>query len=237
MPHRILALGAHPDDIEIFMGGALLAWRRQGARLVSVIATDGARGGTGDPAELARQRAGEAKAAANLLGAKLHMLGFADGDLMADAALIAAIGRTIAATAPDLVVTHSPNDYHADHRALAAAARQATGFGVPLLYCDSLMGTGFVPTHYVDITASMPDKCLAIRCHQSQEPERFVALAHRQNGYRAGQCGQPEGSCAEAYRFEAIYPFGDIRDLLPPAPPLRPVPSRQAATTAARPSE
>ena len=47
--------------------------------------------------------------------------------------------------------------------------------------------------------------------------------ARIQNEFRAGQCNGAPGALAEAIRFEPTFPFADIRDLLPPAPPIRPV--------------
>lgn len=219
---RIVAAGAHPDDIEIFMGGTMAAWSAMGAELHFVIATDGALGGAGEPRALARQRALEAEQAAAIFGARLHLCGFADGSLTAGMEEIATIRARLAAIRPDLVVTHAPNDYHPDHRALSVIVRQAAGFSVPVLYCDTLMGNGFMPTHMVDIAAHFDTKRAAILCHQSQDPERFVEKCRLQNRFRAAQCGHDD-ACAEAFCFDPVYPFADIRNLLPPAPMIRPV--------------
>jgi hypothetical protein len=101
------------------------------------------------------------------------------------------------------------------------------GFAAPLLFMDTLNGTGFMPTHWVDVTSQFDAKCTAIRCHASQDPERFVVGATRQAAYRAGECnGGPEAR-AEAFRFEPRFPFADIRALLPPAPPVTPVLERR----------
>jgi N-acetylglucosamine malate deacetylase 1 len=223
---RILALGAHPDDIEIYMFGTLSAARAQGAELALAIATDGARGGMGDGKALALTRAAEARAAAALLGVEPRFLAFPDGALVADASLVDALRMLLAWTRPDLIITHAPNDYHGDHRALSEAVRLAAGFSAPVLFADTMGGTGFVPTHYVDVTGHFPLKAQAIRAHASQDPERFLARAESLNAFRAGQCNAPAGSYAEAFRFEPVFPFADIRDLLPPAPPVRPVAAR-----------
>jgi LmbE family N-acetylglucosaminyl deacetylase len=220
---KILALGAHPDDIEIFMFGTMAAYAAQGAELTFAIATDGAKGGKSDPAVLARVRREEATAAAALLGAAPRFLDFPDGELVADAALIGALKELIRETGPDLAITHAPNDYHADHRALSDGVRIAASFGVPVLHADTMGGTGFSPTHYVDISAHAKIKAKAIRMHQSQDPERFVDGARTQNLFRAGQCNGAQGSLAEAFRFQPTFPFADIRALLPPAPPIRKV--------------
>ncbi|WP_196259651.1 PIG-L deacetylase family protein [Pelagibacterium limicola] len=221
----ILALGAHPDDIEIFMFGTLAAFRRMGHELVFAVATDGSMGGTGNREELARVRAREAASAAALLDADLRLLGFTDGELVPDAALVGAVRSLIAAVEPDLILTHDPGDYHGDHRALSAAADLAASFRVPVIYADTLNGTGFAPTHYVDITGHMSLKEESILCHISQDPGRFIDMMRAHNRFRSAQCYRPNGF-AEALRFVQRSPFADIRDLLPPAPPVTTVRDR-----------
>jgi LmbE family N-acetylglucosaminyl deacetylase len=220
---RILAIGAHPDDLEIFAGGSLFAWRAIGAELALAIATDGAAGGQASPEELRRVRRAEAEAAAAPLGVAPDFLDFPDGALLPDAALISGLRSLLGKVRPELVVTHAPNDYHSDHRALSAAVSQAVGFAAPVLWTETLGGTGFVPTHWIDVTAWFPAKCAAIRAHVSQDPERFVAGATARAAFRAGECNGGPDERAEAFRFEPRFPFADIRALLPPAPPLRPV--------------
>ena len=224
---RILAIGAHPDDLEIYAWGSLCAWAAMGAELVLAVATDGAAGGKAPPAELARLRAEEARTAANALGTEPLFLGFPDGDLTSEPSLATRLAKVVREIAPDLLVSHAPNDYHPDHRALSAAASQACGFSVPFLQMDTMNGTGFRPTHWIDATAHWEAKCAAIRAHRSQDPERFVAAAERQAAFRAGEANGPPGTRAEAFRFEPRFPFADIRALLPSAPPLRPVGDRR----------
>ncbi len=228
---KILALGAHPDDVEIYMFGTLAAARTRGAEVEIAIATDGAAGGRGDPASLRRTRRGEATAAAKLLGVEPHFLDFADGAFVADAASIGAIKALIGRLAPDLVLTHAPNDYHGDHRALSDAVRIGANFQVPVLWADTMRGAGFAPTHYVEITPHAELKADAIRAHVSQDPERLATIAHDLSRHRATQANGAPGSHAEAFRFEPIYPFVDIRDLMPPAPPVRPVGDRRNIDT------
>ncbi|MDO8359058.1 MAG: PIG-L deacetylase family protein, partial [Devosia sp.] len=155
---RILAFGAHPDDIEIYMFGTLAAAGARSDDVVLAIATDGAAGGGGNSAELRHIRHAEACAAARLLGLTPRFLNFPDGALVADAGLITTLKSTIAETAPDLIITHAPNDYHGDHRALSDAVRIAASFAAPVLWADTLQGAGFVPTHYVDITEHFATK-------------------------------------------------------------------------------
>lgn len=220
---KILALGAHPDDIEIFMFGTLAAYAALGAELTFAIATDGAKGGTGDPKALVKARREEATEAATLLGVTPRFLDFPDGALVADAALIGTLKALIGEVQPDLAITHAPNDYHGDHRALSDGVRIAASFEVPVLHADTLGGTGFSPSHYVDISSHWDLKAQAILAHRSQGPEHYLNGARIQNAFRAGQCNGAPGALAEAFRFEPLFPFADIRELLPPAPRIRPV--------------
>ena len=223
---KLLAIGAHPDDLEIYMFGTLAAAMARGDAVQLVVVTDGAGGGTLPPDELRRIRKVEAQKAASVIGADVTFLDFPDGALVADRTLIEALRQLIASAEADLILTHAPNDYHADHRALSDAVRIAANFAAPVLWADTFMGAGFMPTHVVDISAHFETKCTAIRAHASQDPERFVASAKQLNGFRAAQANAP-GGFAEAWRFEPSYPFVDIRDLLPAAPPVRPVHNRR----------
>jgi LmbE family N-acetylglucosaminyl deacetylase len=224
---KIFAIGAHPDDLEIYMGGTIAAFQAQGDEVVMATATDGAQGGANTGPELVRIRRREANAGAAVFGLKPVMLGFTDGGLRADGPVIDRIAALIREERPQLVITHPPNDYHGDHRALSDAVRIAANFISPVMWMDTLMGVGFAPTHYIDVTAYFPKKLRAIRKHKSQDPERFVEMAELSDRYRSAQCNAPRGY-AEAFRFEPIFPFGDIRNLLPPAPGVSRVTDRAA---------
>ena len=84
-PTRILAVGAHPDDLEILGGGTLARYARQGAQVSMAIATDGSAGHMLIPAdELAEIRHDEAARAAALIGADFYWLGYRDEQLFED---------------------------------------------------------------------------------------------------------------------------------------------------------
>ncbi len=219
MQRHVVVFMAHPDDAEIFCGGSVLAWVGMGVRVTLVVATDGSRGGTDAPEILKLKRAEEARAGAAALGAGLVLMGRMDGGLFADTGFATAAGAVMHELAPDLIVSHAPNDYHTDHRVVARVALEVASYRQPVLWADTMLGTGFQPTHYVDVTAHQPAKEAAILCHASQDPEVFVDRARLTGRFRAGQCGDDAGF-AEAFRHEPIYPFADIRDLLPPAPRL-----------------
>lgn len=218
---KILAIGAHPDDIEIFVYGTLAACAARGDEVRVAVATDGGAGGNGPVAELVQQRAAETTKGLAKLG-RPHLFGFPDGQLASQPDAGRAIADLVSDFRPDAVITHAPEDYHPDHRALSRLVEDAAGFICPLFFADTLMGVGFTPEFYVDITPHHADKQTAIMAHDSQRPQRFAAGSALQNRFRAGQCNAPEGHYAEAFRVFRRFPFADAGAILPPPPPRRP---------------
>ena len=123
---------------------------------------------------------------------------------------------------PDLIITHSEHDYHADHRSLSILTSSAVSHYIPILCCDTLMGVNFQPNYYFNITEHIERKKEAVLKHYSQKPDRFVDLFQLMNSYRAAQCNAPKGQCAEAYSFTSSFPFSDIGGMLPASIKLRP---------------
>lgn len=218
---NITAIGAHPDDIEIFFYGTLAACRDRGDSISLVVATDGAAGGDEPGPALAERRRIETENGLARLGEPI-MLDLPDGQLAEAADAAARLRDAVAETDPDLILTHGPEDYHPDHRALSRLVTDIASFRCPILLADTLMGVGFEPQFYVDITAHAAEKHDAIMAHESQEPQRFARAAAIMNRYRAAQCNAPDDHRAEAWRVENRFPFAEIRSLLPPSPPLRP---------------
>lgn len=218
---KIVGIGAHPDDVEIFFYGFLAACKARGDDISIGVATDGAAGGDNPGAKLAATRAEETTNALTALATPI-LLGLPDGGLAEAADARQVIARFLADCKPDLVVTHAPDDYHPDHRALSHFVTDAVGFTCPILFAETLMGVGFTPDVYVDITPFFDAKQAAIMAHDSQEPERFAAASALMNRYRAAQCNAPDGHYAEAYRIASRFPFTDIREMVPAAPAYRP---------------
>src|SRR5574338_442396 len=110
---NILALGAHPDDIELGCGGLLLRAAKQGHNIFMYTLTRG--GASGDP----EQRTRELLRSAKFIGAKRVWIdNFEDTRLSLSSELINHIEFFINKAQPDLVITHSLNDTHHDHRAI-----------------------------------------------------------------------------------------------------------------------
>ena len=218
---KILVLGAHPDDIEIFMYGLASIYKKEGNEVYTMIATDGSKGGALGGELLSKKREKEATAGLKKLSMPIF-LNISDGELGEELQHSKIIKDKILKLMPDLIITHSEYDYHADHRSLSLLTKSAVSHYIPILHCDTLMGVNFNPNFYIDITEYFELKKEAVLKHKSQNPKRFVDLFKLMNSYRAAQCNAPKGSYAEAYSFTPSFPFTDIRELLPRSPGLRP---------------
>lgn len=216
---KILAIGAHPDDIEIFMFGLLSMCAQRGDDIGLIVATDGAAGSVLLNDNLKKIRMEETIQALTKLG-RPEFLGFSDGNLSSDKDAINVLSKTINFHKPDLIITHAPEDYHPDHRALSYFVTQATGFICPVIFCDTLMGINFEPEIYIDISSVFYLKQEAILAHKSQSPKKFLNAASLMNRYRSAQCNDAEDNFAEAYRHQKSFPFSDVRSLLPLAPKI-----------------
>lgn len=215
---KVMFCGAHPDDAEIYMFGTLLAYRRAGHEVVLVIACSGD-GGTAVRSQhqpLAVTRREEAEKGAAVLGARLIEFGFADMSLQAGrVGLAGRLEDLFAAERPDVIFTHSPNDYHPDHRALSAAVALAACDTWPLIYADNLKGADFQPTHYIDVAAHLDEKLRAIHLHYSQKPRRYM-LAARDLATRRGQeATGKQDARMEAFRFVAGPHLREVTRLFP----------------------
>ena len=217
---KILAIAAHPDDIEIFMYGLISIYKDRGDQVFTIIVTDGSKGGSEETELLIKTRKSEAINSLKTFS-KPIFLNIPDGELGDDPIHKKIIRKNIFKVLPDLIITHSKNDYHSDHRTLSLLIKGTVSHYIPILYCDTLMGLNFQPNFYVDITNYYQVKKDAILKHKSQNPERFVDLFELMNSYRAAQCNAPKGSYAEAYSFSLSFPFSDIRSLLPASPKIR----------------
>lgn len=126
-PCRVLVLGAHPDDAEIFAGGLIVRHCRRGSDVKIVSVTDG-RSGHHEvpPEELVAIRRREASASGRRVGADYVTWDFHDGALEPTLAVREAIIREIRSFQPDLVLTHRACDYHPDHRAVGTAVQDAS---------------------------------------------------------------------------------------------------------------
>lgn len=181
---RILAVGAHPDDLEILCAGTLAKYRARGDDVIMCHVTNGDKGHfVIPPEELTRIRAREAREAAAVIGAECVAMNFLDVELYDTPDARERFIDMVRAARPDVVITHHPDDYHTDHQLASRLTIDATFSAtvphlktahdnlpaLPVVYLmDTLAGLNFQPTEYVDISAFMPQKIEMLSKHASQ---------------------------------------------------------------------
>ncbi|UAJ80969.1 response regulator [Leifsonia sp. ZF2019] len=165
----VLAVGAHPDDVEIGVGGILAAHRDAGNQVVILTLSRGARGGD------ANDRQHESLAAAELLGARLFLEDLEDTRISAADPTVGIIERVVREVNPDIVYTHSAHDRHQDHRAVNAAVSVATRIVRTVCCFQSPSATiDFRPTRFVPIDGFTDAKLALIDCFRSQDLRAYL---------------------------------------------------------------
>lgn len=183
---KILVFGAHPDDCDIQAGGVAARYVAQGHQVKFISVTNGDAGHHemgGGP--LAVRRAGEAAAAAEVIGIEYELLDNHDGELMPTLENRYKIIRKIREFCPDLIMTHRPNDYHPDHRYTSILVQDAAYMvtvpnvcaGTPHLAKNPViayLSDGFLkpypftPDVVVSIDSVVEQKIDMLHCHVSQ---------------------------------------------------------------------
>jgi len=181
---NILAIGAHPDDIEISCGGTLAKYAKQGHKIFTATATNGNVGSsTLSREEIAAVRKEEARRAAAVIGAEYICLDYDDEMFFEDKAARLAFIDLVRYCKADIILTHNPEDYNPDHEltskiindiaVMIPVAKLETKNKpydkIPIIaYFEPANGLGFVPTEYVDITETIELKMAMCREHKSQ---------------------------------------------------------------------
>ncbi len=160
---NILALGAHPDDIEIGCGGTLLKYARAGHHVYLMILTDGARGGDAD------MRRKEQLSSSRILGVQeIFWGGYNDTELPVARAAIQQIEDVVKKIDPAFIFVNYLDDTHQDHRHLAMCTITATRYTRNVLFYETPTTQNFSPTVYVDIDGLLEDKVRSLEAHASQ---------------------------------------------------------------------
>jgi len=203
---RVLVFGAHPDDCDFKVGGMAVLYARLGHKVKFVSVTNGDAGHFAiGGAPLARRRQKEARAAARIAGVAYEVFDIHDGGLEPTLENRMKIARAIREFAPDLVISHRPNDYHPDHRYTAQLVQDAsytvtvpnTAALTPHLdrnpvvayMCDDFKKPyPFKADVAVSIDAVISTKMRMLHCHESQ---MYEWLPYNQ-GVRSVPAGRDE---------------------------------------------
>ncbi|MBX3061696.1 MAG: PIG-L family deacetylase [Anaerolineae bacterium] len=180
---KVLAIGAHGDDLELFCGGTLARYAAQGDQVIMCVVTDGRGRPAGDPDQIAALRKAEAQASADVIGAELYWLGVPDGGLWFDESSRHLFVEAIRRAQPEVIITHPPDDYHPDHKTTSRLVMDAAQvsrtanypsdlpphrLSVPVAFMDAERGIDFSPEDYVDITPVWETKLKMLAQHRSQ---------------------------------------------------------------------
>jgi len=194
VPERAMVIFAHPDDAEIGSGGVVAKWITRGCEVTYVLCTNGD-AGTADraltPAQLAKKRADEQRAAADFIGVKhVVMLGYPDGELEDTRQFLGDVVRAMRQYRPHTVFVHDPYRIHGfqhrDHRKAGIATtdavypfardhlhfpEQITRDGLQPHKVRELWYWGMdEPNVIVDVTDSIDRQIAALVRHESQVP-------------------------------------------------------------------
>ncbi len=222
---NILAIGAHPDDVETSCGGTLAKYAKLGHKVFTATTTNGNIGSATLPMdEIAKIRKEEARRAAAHIGAEYICLDYDDEMFYEDKQARINFINLVRYCKADVILTHAPNDYNPDHELTSKIIRDIAVMipiakiqtkakpydKIPIIaYFEPVHGLGFVPTEYVDISDVIDIKRAMCYEHKSQiqwmsdnykdavGDKDFLEGTMIQARYRGIQCGvqYAEGFC------------------------------------------
>lgn len=232
---NIAFVTAHPDDAEIFCGGTMIKYIQNKHKVTIIIATNGEVGSPTLPKEeIAKIRYEEAKEGAKIIGADLIWLGYPDEFLFDCRETRIAVLNALRKANADVVFTHYQDYYNCDHNTISKIVNDVgilltvrnietehppTKTNPYLYFMDTVVGIGFNPEEYVDITDVFETKKKALLSHKSQytwlkehskvDYADMMEIQAKFRGYQAGV------KYAEAFIGVKAWPRGIVKSLLP----------------------
>jgi LmbE family N-acetylglucosaminyl deacetylase len=196
----ILAVGAHPDDIELGAGGTLYKAVRSNSKVIALYMT---RGGKNTDSNT---RMKESTQAMNILGVNdVYFENFTDTEIPDSYETIGCLERYAEKFQPDVVLTHSVNDTHQDHRRVAWLAMAAFRNVPKILSFETprVRPAAFMPTYFVNITGCIDKKGEALKCHVSQRDKRYITYESTVNlsYFRGSQVGAQSAEAFEIIKY------------------------------------
>jgi len=203
---RVLAVGAHPDDVELGLGGSIARHRDEGDEVFVLVLSRGEKGvkdtiGPVDPSERERLeikgriREKETKNALRILGVEeehVKVLGLPDDGIQPTEETIEKVLRHVREISPEIIYTHFPEDLHRDHVSTSIITLHAGRNVRNLIFYESPSTcTNFSPNFFINISDYITKKLEALRMHETQKEkpymEKDVILSRaRFRGFQAG---------------------------------------------------
>lgn len=170
---KVLAIGAHPDDIEIYCAGTIAKQIAKGDECYFLVLTGGEKGGD------KKVRIEEAKKSVRILGVKkIFFANFKDTELKFEKNLVMKIREITDKIKPDRVYTHTPRDYYPDHRATGEASIVACRKVSEIFFYEGSPCSEFSPNYFVDIKDFIETKKKVIFVFESQNSKDFYDVDH-----------------------------------------------------------
>lgn len=198
---RILAIGAHPDDLELACGATLAKLIDEGHEVRTVVMSYGASGGDGAVRSIEAQNGSRYLRVAHTTVHDFEDTALERYELL----MVAAIEQAIAEFRPDVVLTHSHHDQHQDHDAVYAATLRAARRCSSILCYESPSATrDFSPDFFVDVTSHIDVKVHAIELHRDQRLKPYMTGSRTRAtaAFRGSQARVPFAEGFEVVRLE-----------------------------------
>jgi len=161
---KILAIGAHPDDIEVGCAGTLLKYVKQGHEIYVLIMTEGHKGG-----ESSVRKEEQLRSAEILKPREVIWGSYKDTELSPNMnPMVYDLEKVLKKINPDFTFVHFGEDTHQDHRALSRATVTASRYIQNVLFYEGPTTHDFSPTVFVDIKETVDDKISMLLAHHSQ---------------------------------------------------------------------
>jgi LmbE family N-acetylglucosaminyl deacetylase len=160
---NILALGAHPDDIEYGCAGTLMKYADRGHHIFLLVLTSGQEGGSKEIRQQEQEAAAEVMKVQKVFWGDYH-----DTQLPLNKQLIEKIEEVLVEVKPDLILVNYGDDTHQDHRILTQATMSATRYVRNVLFFEVPTTQNFNPQVFVDISDTLDRKFRVLEAHASQ---------------------------------------------------------------------
>ena len=213
---KIMAIGAHLDDIEIACGGTLAKAVESGhAVKVLIMSKSGYTNKEGRLQRSDETAVQEGLNALHVLGIEdIEILDFETKDIPFRSDVVTAIDLRMAAFDPDIIFTHHPFDTHQAHEgvskaSIAAARRKNTVFFYEPITPSGRSYIAFKPSMYVDIESTLDRKIESLKCHTSEYnkfgAEDWIEGVRCRCGFRGYEIGKKYAEAFETLRIEMSF--------------------------------